>query len=194
MSDDRNIVIRNATAADTLALAGLAMLAGHGLLEIFYGGLIPGKSTLEIVAERRIGRRGSFSEISNWRIAEDGGGQMRGGLNSFAHSLFGTAQPDPLLTEDRLAPAASLLELEMEAAGSYHINMIAVFPSSQRGGMGRALMAEAERLARSQGFDRMTLSTFEADTRLVDFYRRQGFYILATREIAPHPALQHGGN
>ena len=188
------IVIRDAVAEDTMALAELAMQAGHGLLEIFYGGLIPGKTTVEIVADRRMRRAGSFSETSRWRIAEDARGIMLGAVNCFPHAVFETAAPDPLLGADRMAATASLSDLEAEARGTYYLNMIAVFPARRGGGIGAALVAEAERLARRHGFHRLTLSTFEADAALVGFYRRNGFRILGTRPIAPHAALEHGGN
>lgn len=191
---DQRLVIRDGGPEDAIDLARLALMAGHGLLDIFYRGLVPGKSTLDIVADRRIRRRGSFAHAANWRVIVDGDRHMLGGLNSFPHDVFETAAPDPLLTEDRLAVVASLSELEAEANGTYYVNMIAVLPECRKGGIGAALMAEAERLARRAGFRRMMLSTFEADARLVDFYRRQGFHIHGTRPIAPHPDLEHGGN
>ena len=192
--DTQDWVIRDGAANDAADLAGLAMMAGHGLLDIFYGGLIPGKSTLEIVAERRILWPGGFCEARNWRVIEDAGHRLLGGLNSFPHDLFVTASADPLLSWDRLATVASLSELEAAATGTYYVNMIAVFPERRRGGAGAALMAEAERLARLNGFRRMMLSTYEADVRLVNFYRGQGFQIHATKAIAPHPLLDHSGN
>lgn len=192
--DNQDLVIRNGRPADAEDLARLAVLAGHGLLDIFYGGLIPGKSTHEIVVERRILWPGGFCEANNWRVIEDAGHRLLGGLNSFPHDLFVTATPDPLLSEDRFATVASLTELEAAATGTYYVNMIAVFPERRRAGAGAALMAEAERLARLNGFRRMMLSTYEADGRLVNFYQNQGFEIHATKAIAPHPLLEHSGN
>jgi ribosomal protein S18 acetylase RimI-like enzyme len=193
-SSTQHVVIRDAVSADTMDLARLAIMAGHGLLDIFYRGLIPGKSTVEIVAERRMLRQGNFAELANWRVAMDGHARLLGALNSFPHDVFDQSEPDPLLTADRLAVADSLAELEASAKGTYYINIIAVVPERRGGGIGRALMAEAERLARRRRFRHITLSTFEADMGLVNFYRRQGFRILGTRPIAPHPDLEHGGN
>lgn len=197
MADDaspQSIAIRDAVAADTMHLARLAIMAGHGLLDIFYGGLVPGKSTAEIVAERRMLRKGNFAELANWRIAMDGDGRMLGALNSFPHDVFDKSPPDPLLTAERLSVVETLAELETSAKGAYYINIIAVFPERRKGGIGGKLMAEAERLARRGGFRRLALSTFAADTGLVDFYRRQGFHIHDTRPITPHAALDHNGN
>lgn len=196
MADDasaQSIAIRDALAADALHLARLALMAGHGLLDIFYGGLVPGKSTAEIVAERRMLSKGNFAELANWRVAMDGDGRMLGALNSFPHAVFDNSPPDPLLTPDRLSVVDALTELETSARGAYYINIVAVFPERRKGGIGKVLMAEAEELARRGGFRQMALSTFAADTGLVDFYRRLGFRIGDTRPISPHPALEFGG-
>jgi GNAT superfamily N-acetyltransferase len=193
-SSTQHAVIRDAVLADTMDLARLAVMAGHGLLDIFYRGLVPGKSTVEIVAERRMLRTGNFAELVNWRVAMDRDGRVLGALNSFPHDIFDKSEPDPLLTAERLAVVDALTELEVSAKGTYYINIIAVFPERRKAGVGRMLMAEAERLARRNGFRRLALNTFEADTGLVDFYRGHGFQILATRAIVPHPDLEHGGN
>jgi len=194
MDDDRALRMRDAVAADAPALAQLTVMAGHGLMDIFYGGLIPGKSAAEVIAERRILQPGGFSEFRRWRVAEDPQGRLLGAVNSFPFEVLGEAAPDPLITPERLAVAASLDQLESLARGSYHVNIIAVFPERRRAGTGAALMQDAIAAARRGGFRQVTVATFEADTRLVGFYRRLGFEIVDTRPIDPHPALDYGGN
>jgi len=188
------IVIRDATAVDAPDLARIAVMAGHGLMEIFYEDLVPGKSPAALIAERRILRPGSFAELARWRVAADARGRLLGALNSFPHALFAEAEPDPLIPPERFAILDSLTGIEAQGAGSYFVNMIAVLPEHRRGGVGKALMDEAERLARRGGFTRLGLATFAADTALVDFYRRLGFIIAATAPIDPHPALTLGGD
>lgn len=190
----RQIRIRDAVPGDALSLAQLTIMAGHGLHEIFYGGLIAGKSTAEIIAERRIRNPTNFSSLAWWRVAIDGQGQTLGALNSFPHLVFAASAPDPLLTAERQAVAGSITELEASATGTYYINIIAVVPERRSGGIGAALMAEGVRLASLAGFGQLALSTFEADVRLLDFYRRHGFKIADTRPIEPHPGLDYGGN
>ncbi len=190
----QQIRIRDAVPEDALTLAQLTIIAGHGLHEILYGGLIAGKSTAEIIAERRIRNPANFSALAWWRVAMDGQGQTLGALNSFPHAIFERSTADPLLTGKRLAVAGSITELEASATGTYYINIIAVTPERRGGGIGAALMAEGERLALHSRFSRMALSTFEADTRLLEFYRQHGFEISDTRPIEPHPGLDYGGN
>lgn len=196
MDDDRvpPVRLRDAVAADAPALAELTVMAGHGLMDIFYGGLIAGKSPAETIVERRILRPGGFSEFRRWRVAENPQGRLLGAVNSFPYDVLGEAAPDPLLTPERLAVTASLDELESLASGSYHINIIAVFPERRGAGTGAALIDDAVAAGRRAGFRQVTVATFEADARLVGFYRRLGFEMIDTRPIDPHPALDYGGN
>ena len=186
--------IRDAVPDDAPDLARVAIMAGHGLMDIFYEGLIPGQTPAQIIAERRVLRPGSFAALARWRVLTDGNRRLLGALNSFPHDLFEAAEPDPLLTPERTSILDNLMDLEASAKGSYYVNMIAVLPERRGAGAGLALMAEAERLARQGGFTRMSLVTFDADHTLLAFYRRCGFEIAGTRPIKPHPAIEHGGN
>lgn len=169
-------------------------MAGHGVMDLFYEGLVPGKSVIDCVMARRILDPGSFATFRRWRVATDASGDFLGAMNSLPHEALMTAPDDPLLDEARLKPIAGLLELEEIAAGSYHVNIIAVYPQHRRSGAGRALMRDAERQAREQNFRTMSLCTFEEDPGLMGFYRGQGFEPQARRAIGPHPALPMCGH
>lgn len=169
-------------------------MAGHGVMELFYEGLVPGKSVIDCVMARRILDRDSFATIKRWRVATDGAGNFLGALNSLPHKALMAAPDDPLLDEDRLRPIAGLLELEESAGDSYCVNIIAVFPQHRGSGAGYALMLEAERRARQQNFRRMSLCTFDGDPGLVKFYRRQGFAVRDSRPMGTHPAIGATGN
>ena len=127
-------------------------MAGHGVMELFYEGLVPGKSVIDCVMARRILDRDSFATFKRWRVATDASGQFLGALNSLPHKALMNAPDDPLLDEARLRPIAALLELEEIAVDSYYVNIIAVYPQHRRSGAGAALMRDAERLARLQEF------------------------------------------
>ena len=40
----KDILIRDAVEGDARALAEVCIMAGHGVMELFYEGLVPGKS------------------------------------------------------------------------------------------------------------------------------------------------------
>ena len=64
-----NIVIRDAVVDDAPALAEVCVMAAHGVMELFYEGLVPGKSVTDCVIERRILVRKVLRSISRWRVA-----------------------------------------------------------------------------------------------------------------------------
>jgi ribosomal protein S18 acetylase RimI-like enzyme len=190
----KDILIRDAVEGDARALAEVCIMAGHGVMELFYEGLVPGKSVIDCVMARRILDRDNFAAFRRWRVAADASGRFLGALNSLPHKALMNAPDDPLLDDARLRPIAELLELEGTAIDSYYVNIIAVFPQHRRSGAGAGLMRDAEHLARLQKFSRMSLCTFEDDPGLMGFYRRQGFETQARRAMAPHPAIGMSGH
>jgi len=57
------------------------------------------------------------------------------------------------------------------------INYLGVAPERQREGLGRAIMAEAERLLREAGCPKINLQVRTSNAGAVEFYRRLGFVI-----------------
>ena len=189
------ITIRDATAGDAAVLAAFARLAGHGLMDLFYEGLVPGRSVLETIMDRRICSEGSFSHWSRWRVAVDEKDRALGGLNAFPHAVFLDQPSDPLLTGWRMDLTAGLWDMELALGqGSFYLNMIAVDPELRRLGIGHLLMDECLRLASRSGQTRVTLSTFEADGQLMAFYARHGFTVEGRTPIPDHPALDLKGD
>ena len=57
------------------------------------------------------------------------------------------------------------------------VNYLGVDPACRRQGLGRALMAEAERLLRQAGCPKINLQVRTGNTDAIEFYRRIGFAI-----------------
>ena len=150
----KDILIRDAVEGDARALAEVCVMAGHGVMELYYEGLIPGKSVIDCVMARRILDRDSFATLRRWRVATDASGQFLGALNSLPHKALMKAPDDPLLDKARLRPIVALLELEEIPVDSYYVNIIAVYPQHRRSGAGAALMREAEAVAVELEVDR----------------------------------------
>ncbi len=55
------------------------------------------------------------------------------------------------------------------------INLLGVAPAYQRGGHGRALLAEAERLMRAAGCAKINLQVLATNAKVIAFYERLGF-------------------
>ena len=188
------VLIRDAVLDDASALADVCIMAAHGVMELFYEGLVPGKSVSDLVISQRILEPASFAALTRWRVAVDSSGNFLGAMNCMDHRVMMEAPDDPLLDEARYAPIAGLLELEAAAAPSYYVNIIATYPQYRRSGVGLTLMHEAERLARLEGFGRMCLCTFDTGDGPLGFYGRLGFEVVDTRPIDPHPAIGVTGN
>jgi ribosomal protein S18 acetylase RimI-like enzyme len=57
------------------------------------------------------------------------------------------------------------------------INYLAVLPECRRRGVGRALMAEAERLLRAAGCPKINLQVRAGNAEVLGFYRAIGFAV-----------------
>lgn len=186
--------IRRADPADALTCARLLSIASHGMAEAIYADLVPGQSTEQIIADRRIRTEGRASSFRNWWVAEAVGGEIAGGLN--AYPIDGKVQPprDQELDAGRLELLAPVVALEAEAPGTYFVNILAVFPAYRHAGLARRLLALAEEEALALGLRVLSLTTFEEDARLVGYYRRLGFDVVASRPLVPHVRLEIAGN
>lgn len=81
---------------------------------------------------------------------------------------------------------ASVL-LRDEGGGTAYIGMLAVRPRLQGRGTGRALLAEAERLAVSGlGASTMRMTVIAQRTELLDWYQRRGYQPTGEREPFPY--------
>ena len=88
-----------------------------------------------------------------------------------------------LACHDQLLVGSLLLA---RVAGAVEVGMIAVRPALQARGIGRALLAEAERLARVElCATRMRMAVIAQRVELLAWYGRRGY--VATQERAPFP-------
>jgi ribosomal protein S18 acetylase RimI-like enzyme len=78
-------------------------------------------------------------------------------------------------------------QLRNEGAGLAYFGTFAVSPQTQGAGLGRQLMAEAERLAVSSfGATRLEMTVLAPQDKLIAYYERRGFH--PTGETRPFPA------
>ncbi len=60
-----------------------------------------------------------------------------------------------------------------------HVHLLIIFPPHQGRQLGSAVMARLHREAASEGRLRVTLSSFSANQRAIEFYRRLGYQVVA---------------
>ncbi|KGM56905.1 GCN5 family acetyltransferase [Lysobacter arseniciresistens ZS79] len=74
-----------------------------------------------------------------------------------------------------------------EEDGAGYFGMFAVRPELQRGGLGRAILAEAERIAREDWrLPLMRMTVIDLRTELIAWYERRGYH--RTGQTRPFPA------
>ena len=172
-----------------VAVDGVARNGGSRIPEF-----VPGQTTEQIIADHRIKQEGKASSYRNWWVAEGSHGEVAGGMNAYPLDGSWQSARDHLLTEDRLRVLRPMIELDAEAAGSFFINIVAVFPEYRHAGLARRLIGLACEKARTAGIAAVSLTTFEDDARLIAYYLGIGFRVAASRSLEPHECLLSAGN
>ena len=185
-----DLKIRTAHACDIPHLAGIWLEATAGLVEALYERAIPGRRTNEIV-EHLFSRSGTTTCFSNAIIAEKGD-VVVGGLHAYPEAQEAHDPSCPLVEENRY----NVLEPfgELHATGSYYIVAVAVYPPARNKGIAKRLLQRAESDARSQGFEQISLHTFEQNSVARSLYTRLGYEEEARRPVVAHPRIRYGGD
>ena len=182
--------IRPAEVADIPHLAHALMEASGGLVEAVYEGVIPGRTTGQIV-EHLFSRSGATTAYSNCWVAENDESVL-GSVHAFPMDAMGDGPPDPLAPDDRLYVYEPFMT--MHADGSYYVMALSVYPKFQGAGVGKRLMAEAEATARTKGFKEMSLNVFAENRGAVGLYESLGYEESARAPAVAHDRLRYGGD
>lgn len=171
------MLIRDARASDADHLVRFINMAADDLpLHFWKKSAGEGADPLAYGRERAARETGNFSFRNAWLAEVDG---------EVAACLLGyPAAPEPEPIEPGTPPIfVPLLELENLAPGSWYLNVLATYPEHRGKGLGSALLAKAEAVARQAG--RNTISLIAEDTHqdALWLYRAKGFSEVARRAI-----------
>lgn len=171
--------IRAATVADAEHLVRFVNMAADDLPLHFWKKTVgPAGDPLAYGRERAARESGNFSYRNAW-IAEVEGQVV-------ACLLGYTAEEEPSPIDPDTPPVfVPLLELEAMAPGSWYLNVLASYAEFRGRGIGSALLAQAEAVARGAGC--RSISLIAADTHLdaLRLYAAKGF-----REAARRPVVK----
>ncbi|BES70349.1 hypothetical protein RE428_13670 [Marinobacter nanhaiticus D15-8W] len=180
--------IVKATPEDCRAIAELALMAGEGIPSYFWQqSKREGQTTIEYGAEKA----GSESQNFSFRNAH-----LAMMDDRVAGMLLGYRLPDAEQDEDLSSYPAfirPLIELERCVPGSYYINMLATYPRYRNQGIGSALMARVDGLAREAGCRLASIEVFEQNTGAVRLYERLGYRPVERRAAVPHESYPYTG-
>jgi ribosomal protein S18 acetylase RimI-like enzyme len=92
-----------------------------------------------------------------------------------------------LLRKDQKPAGFVAVEKSPKEEGTYYIEKVAVHPDRRHQGVGRELMDFAARRIRELGGKRISIALIDANTRLKDWYRDQGFVETSTKDFPRLP-------
>ena len=186
---EESLEIRDALESDSGDLAFLVNLAGDGIPAYLWKDKVEGdESPLDVGARRAAREDGSFSYRNARACVEN---------DVLLGMMLSYRQPDPYeigdLSElpDVVRP---LVELEAGAPGSWYINAIATFENHRGKGVARLLIEDAERQARSDGCDRLSLIVASENPGAKRLYEKLGYRDIRAKQVIRFPGFAHGGD
>lgn len=181
--------IRPATRQDTRAIAELALMAGEGIPAYFWAqSQQQGEEILDV------GARNALSETENYSYRNVQLALLKGEIAG-------------MMLAYRLPPAGEvadlseypefirpLIELEQCVPNSYYINMLATYPHFRHQGVGSALMARVDPLARQRGCTLSSIEVFDENSGALRLYERLGYRVIGQRPVVEHTSHPYRGN
>ena len=119
--------LRPAEARYVPDLARLQVVGSEGAIDAIYDGLMPGHSVAEMI-ERRFFFQDSTKSYHNCWVAE-ADGNVLGDLHAHSFDAMNDDPSDPIVPEERYAVGEPFNHLDHAAAGTFHINILAVYPA-----------------------------------------------------------------
>ncbi len=170
-------MIRRATASDAAHLVRFINMAADDLpLHFWRKSVGVAGDALAYGLERAMRETGSFSFRNAW-LAEIGG--------EVAACLLGYATEESPQPIEPGTPAifVPLLELEALAPGSWYLNVLATYEAFRGRGLGSALLAHAEAVARPAGHSSISLIAEDTHLDALRLYAAKGYREVARRAV-----------
>ncbi len=206
-------IFRFATHDDCNTIAQLFRISSEGVSDYVWSTLAddyPGLTPIEIGAKRYANEEGSFS-YKNCVLAERAG-EIIGMMLTFPIEDSQEAVSSdavsrkllPALTPKFIEQPTSILAepsepdvldpYSLEAPGTWYICALALFPAFRRQGIGTQFLSIAHQQAAARGFSELSLLCFEQNTGALKLYQRNGFKVIDSNPVVPHPLIHHTGN
>ncbi len=184
-----NVTFRAAKLADVRVIAELFRISSEGVADYvwsqFKGPEYEGLDLLDIGA-KRYSREGTEFSYQNCDIAEIDGEPV-GMLHAYPMGSDVGNVPDDF--DPVLKPYCQL-----EEPLSLYISGLALFDTHRGSGIGTRLLDYAYKRTLVEGMKKTSLICFEENQGAFRLYEREGFELVAKREVVPHPLIKHGGD
>ena len=181
MKDTLDITLRPAVQQDAADLAKLIDIAGEGIPSWLWAqSAQSGQSALDVGMARALRTSGGFAYTN--AIVADRGGAVAG--MALTYPIDAAPTDDPA---DLPAPIAPFVALEAQSVGTWFVNALAVRAGARGAGIGSALMAQVEAMARQAGYAALSIQVYSQNTGAVRLYRRIGFRLATSAPVLLHP-------
>lgn len=171
------MLIREARASDAGHLTRFINMAADDLPLHFWTRTVgPEGDPWAYGRERAARETGSFSFRNAWLAEVEG---------EVAACFLGyAADPEPAPIDPDTPPIfVPLLELEALAPGSWYLNVLATYAAQRGKGLGGALLAKAETIARNGGHQTISLIAEDTHQDALRLYRSKGYHEIARRPV-----------
>lgn len=163
---------RDARQSECLKLAQYINETAGGLLDYLYHGLIPGRETIDLLAEFLADgdRYDSYTSIT---VAEYQG-EIIGLVSSYPASYHGIdREMEEFFPKSRLDLVRGFFETRVE--DSYYLSAIYVSDQFRNRGIGSKLISLTKEKAKLYGYKELTLLVLENNEVAIEVYRKNGF-------------------
>jgi ribosomal protein S18 acetylase RimI-like enzyme len=180
--------IENAKKEQARELAFLINLAGEGIAEYLWSGMVQGDELpMDIGAMRAAREDGGFS-YKNALVCVSNG-ELQGMIVSYR-------QPQPYEIGDVSEYSEiirPLVLLESQAPGSWYINAIATFEQYRGLGVAQKLLQKAEECAKLENCEAMSLIVASESIKAKRLYTHLGYKEVSSLPVVPYPGCLHAG-
>lgn len=175
---------RPAQRSDAREIARFFQITSEGASDYIWSQLAePGQDPLDVGAAR-YARDGVDFSYQNCLIAQTQEGVV-GMMHSYVMRHDPAAAP---VTDPVLAPYA-----DMEIPDTLYISSLALVEERRNQGLGVHFLAYAQARADQLGLNGLSLIDYAANTGARRFYERQGFSVVKTCLVTPHPLIRVTG-
>lgn len=178
------VLFRPGVRADARDIARLFQISSEGCADYIWSKLAqPGEELLDVGAIR-YARQGVTFSYENCLVAE-AQGEVIGMMHSYAMRNDPAAEPQ---TDPVLAAYDG-----MEIPDTLYISSLALHEGWRNQGLGQQFLVYARERCRDLELKGLSLIDYAANTGALRFYERQGFQIVKTCQIRPHPLIRVTG-
>lgn len=175
---------RPARKEDCAAIAALYRVASAGLADYFWTNIVEAEEDILAAGRRRFERDDSVFSYRNCTVVENEGKTV-GMLFAFPMHVHSSGEEsDPVLFPYR----------KLREDNSYYICGMALSPEYRGHGIGARLLTLAEKHARDEGFEKLSLMVFEQNTGAKRLYDRTGYREVSREPVCPHPLIHYTGD